>query len=187
MAVLVLMSESMPMFRSMSGFCFRLRLVLWLCLMLALMRALVVRHGPGSRGVFFKGCLGVRGGHRRVKVTHGVPTRRGPVQLTPWVGLHGGALEHWALEHGPLDHGALEYGAFVRRALELRSLKRLALVRRAVEGGHHADRVVISRLHAAVAGEAGTATPLELRHRLVSHFEDGFVHQTIPDVVEYHQ
>lgn len=55
--------------------------------------------------------------------------------------------------------------------------------RGAFERGHQSGAVLVTRvcLHAAVAREAGTAPPLQLRHRFVSHFVERFVKQTIPE------
>jgi len=154
--------------------------------MAGLVWIVVVRHGLRTRGVLFEGGLRVRGAaHRGLKVAHGVRVNAAAGRsfcLTPRVGFHGGPLEHRRPQHRTLIRGT-----FVLRTLEGWALELRALEGWAREGWHHSDRVMIHRLHAAVAGEAWTAAPLQLRHRLMGHFEDGLVHQTIPDRVKCHK
>lgn len=96
-------------------------------------------------------------GPGRPKVAPGVRV------TTPWAGLHGRA-------GGTPEHGRPLHW----RAFERRRLLQVVLVTR-------------MRLHAAVAGEAGTASPLQLRHRSLSLFVNWFVKQTIPEEPEKSQ
>lgn len=76
---------------------------------------------------------------------------------TPWAGLHSSV--RGALEHGrPLHWGAFEW-----------------------RHGSHGVLVNRTCLHAAVAREPGTTSPLQLGDSFMSHFVKRFVKQTIPE------
>lgn len=110
--------------------------------------------------VRLKGGVQVGGGPGRSKEAHRVRVKtagEGPFRVTPRARLHSSG--RGTLEHG----GPVHWGAFER--------------------GHQFGAVLVTRvcLHAAVTREAGTAPPLQLRHRFMSHFVKRFVKQTIPE------
>lgn len=108
-----------------------------------------------------EGVVHVGGGPLRPKVAHCVrvkPADGRSVESTPRARLQGGA---WG---GTLEHGR----AFHRRALER---------------WHQSHGVLVNGacLHAAVTGEPGATSPLQLGDSFMSHFVKRFVKQTIPE------